>query len=76
MIAAALNERGLRPTRHQRAQAHLLRSDWGQTPTRRPRQRRHHGNVDQHGVAMVLLPSKEWATVKCFEGQIREQTLH
>jgi hypothetical protein len=42
---------------------------------------------DQHGeptvdiepawsAMVVLLPSKEWATVKRFEGQIREQTLH
>jgi len=41
---------------------------------------------DQHGnqppnhelawSAMVLLPTKDWATIRCHEGQIREHTLH
>jgi hypothetical protein len=86
MIAAALNERGGEADEHQRAQAGLLRGGRGKPlPVGRDKD----GTIamcDQHGVptvdielawsAMVLLPSKEWATVKCFEGQIREQTLH
>jgi hypothetical protein len=34
----------------------------------------HDGSPRHIWTAMVLFPNQEWATIKCYEGQIREHT--